>query len=199
MAGRALHIIKRSSLEHFTKSRQKGLRSTGGPALLNSGYSGASPGEGSNLLNRVASTPYVSTAPPPLHRLPYREELVATWDPSDADKPPEDRRLPKSFVSTGVCHPLSACRHGLVPSTATTACSEKGAAAAREAAAAATEAEAIAAVMEAAVVELDLDAKMVWVHHLGRFGSTQRAGLEPPSGHDLARLEPSSFWPPSWP
>jgi hypothetical protein len=59
VAGRALHIIKRSSLEHFTKSRQKGLRSTGGPALLNSGYSGASPGEGSNLLNRVASTPYV--------------------------------------------------------------------------------------------------------------------------------------------
>lgn len=36
--------------------------------------------------------------------------------------------------------------------------------------------------MEAAVVELDLDAKMVWVHHLGRFGSTQRAGLDPPSG-----------------
>ena len=125
--------------------------------------------------------PLPTLAPPPLHRLPYREELVATWDPSDADKPPEDRRLPKSFVSTGVCHPLSACRHGLVPSTAT-ACSEKGAAAAREAAAAATEAEAIAAVMEAAVVELDLDAKMVWVHHLGRFESTQRAGLDPPSG-----------------
>ena len=32
------------------------------------------------------------------------------------------------------------------------------------------------------MVELDLDAKMVWVHHLGRFGSTQRAGLDPPSG-----------------
>ena len=104
--------------------------------------------------------PLPTLATPPLHRLPYREELVATQ--------PEDRRLPKSYVSTGVCHPLSACRHGLVPFTATTACSEKGAAAAREAAAAATEAEAIAAVMEAAVVELDLDAK--------------RAGLDPPSG-----------------
>ena len=109
--------------------------------------------------------PLPTLAPPQLHRLPYREELVATWDPSDADKPPE---VPKSFVSTGVCHPLSACRHGLVPSTATTACSEKGAAAAREAAAAATEAEAIAAAMEAAVVELALDAK--------------RAGLDPPPG-----------------
>ena len=71
--------------------------------------------------------PLPTLATPPLHRLPYREELVAT--------PPEDRRLPKSYVSTGVCHPLSACRHGLVPFTATTACSEKGAAAAREAAA----------------------------------------------------------------
>ena len=69
--------------------------------------------------------PLPTLAPPPLHRLPYREELVATWDPSDADKPPEDRKLPKSFVSTGVCHPLSACRHGLVPSTATTACAAR--------------------------------------------------------------------------
>ena len=107
--------------------------------------------------------PLPTLAPPPLHRLPYREELVAT--------PPEDRRLPKSYVSTGVCHPLSACRHGLVPFTATTACSEKGAAAAREAAAAATEAEAIAAVMEAAVVELDSDSRL---EERDRLGCTAR-------------------------
>ena len=27
--------------------------------------------------------PQPTLAPPPLHRLPYREELVATWDPSE--------------------------------------------------------------------------------------------------------------------
>ena len=48
-----------------------------------------------------------------------------------------------------------------------TACSEKGAAAAREAAAAATEAEAIAAVMEAAVVELDSDSRLEDKDRLG--------------------------------
>jgi hypothetical protein len=57
--------------------------------------------------------------------------------------------------------------YGLVPFTATTACSEKGAAAAREAAAAATEAEAIAAVMEAAVVELDSDSRLEDKDRLG--------------------------------
>ena len=122
--------------------------------------------------------PLPTLATPPLHRLPYREELVATWDPSDADKPPEDRRLPKSYVSTGVCHPLSACRHGLVPFTATTACSEKGAAAAREAAAAATEAEAIAAVMEAAVVELDSDSRLEDRDRLGWTASNARSAAK---------------------
>ena len=114
--------------------------------------------------------PLPTLATPPLHRLPYREELVATQ--------PEDRRLPKSYVSTGVCHPLSACRHGLVPFTATTACSEKGAAAAREAAAAATEAEAIAAVMEAAVVELDSDSRLEDRDRLGWTASNARSAAK---------------------
>lgn len=115
--------------------------------------------------------PLPTLATPPLHRLPYREELVAT--------PHEDRRLPwKSYESTGVCHPLSACRHGLVPFTATTACSEKGAAAAREAAAAATEAGAIAAVMEAAVVELDSDSRLEDRDRLGWTASNARSAAK---------------------